>query len=371
MKKSNRLVPNAGITAAIKNYIQTNPLPAPLPPLAAHPFANEDLPFPHTTENPDFEAVFYSDGFSNFLREKLTGRLSHALKRIKDKGYYAEKVSRLLSIGKKTGAMPEINSKLLGHAIGLVGGNINLDSISISEDIWFASIDTAMATHHYEVYSDLEKSYGPYIDAEISTIFTYVLFLSCIQDQSLEIDDLVETLMEQEDLVDAAKKQAKVQTKNAAPTTAPDTKALEAAQQRIKELEHTLTAEKRAHQKAVMKLEHQLADAQKDAQKQILSLKEQNTRLMEFILHQDAPEASNETEDTPPAPQTPDKTEYAFRLPESRVLFLGGHRNLTKKVEAKHPDWQFMNTDNYRSRPAGSTIDVVFFWTAHSSHALQ
>lgn len=55
-------------------------------------------------------------------------------------------------------------------------------------------------------------------------------------------------------------------------------------------------------------------------------------------------------------------------LPESNVIFIGGHPNMTKKLAQDHPDWKFIdggdrNFAEFRTQP-----EILFFWDMHLSH---
>ena len=63
-------------------------------------------------------------------------------------------------------------------------------------------------------------------------------------------------------------------------------------------------------------------------------------------------------------------TEAITALPENGVLFLGGHWNMVKKIQQRHPDWLYI-TDDQRTSAAIINVDCVFYWTAHSSHKMM
>lgn len=57
-------------------------------------------------------------------------------------------------------------------------------------------------------------------------------------------------------------------------------------------------------------------------------------------------------------------------LPEKKVIFLGGHPNMTKKLRQIYPKWTFLSDDDYR-RKSNLNQEIVFYWTKHSSHSLM
>ena len=57
-------------------------------------------------------------------------------------------------------------------------------------------------------------------------------------------------------------------------------------------------------------------------------------------------------------------------LPKKGVVFLGGHQNMTKKLQQKYPQWHFLSDDQLtKSKTLNS--EIVFYWTKHSSHKLM
>lgn len=65
------------------------------------------------------------------------------------------------------------------------------------------------------------------------------------------------------------------------------------------------------------------------------------------------------------------ETETAMEiLPKKKVLFLGGHANMVKKLRQHFPQWDFL-TDDELGCWTGGECDVVFFWYKHCSHLLQ
>lgn len=60
--------------------------------------------------------------------------------------------------------------------------------------------------------------------------------------------------------------------------------------------------------------------------------------------------------------ETADRAWTSISLPENRVLFAGGNRNLTNKLKQLHPDWVFANTEN---APLPTDVDVIFVMSNH------
>lgn len=67
----------------------------------------------------------------------------------------------------------------------------------------------------------------------------------------------------------------------------------------------------------------------------------------------------------PPAPET-----ALDILPAKKILFLGGHANMVKKLRQIFPDWSFL-TDDELGCWTGGECEVIFFWSKHCSHLIQ
>lgn len=57
-------------------------------------------------------------------------------------------------------------------------------------------------------------------------------------------------------------------------------------------------------------------------------------------------------------------------LPDSHVVFLGGHTNMVKKIRKIFPQWKYVFDDTTRYRTFDPN-DIIFFWTAHASHKMM
>lgn len=295
-------------------------------------------------------------------KEKEQRRLSHALRRIKSKGYYAENLPDLLD---RSNTLAEDSKsafyasffacRILAPSLADV-----LFTSSLGDELWYMAIDCAMQSLHPDLIHDPNNLFGSYIDADIGTIYMYLFLLAFISFQNEQIEALFEIAAD-----------AKREAKNAEPAKKDkDERKLAALlKKQIAEQEEAFRSEKRSLEKSILRLKHELDDARKKADEEIASLKEQNAQLVDFILRCDEIDEEG-NEDLEQEEAIEEGHTFQYPLPDSRVLFLGGHRNMTKKVEALHPDWLFLSDDNIRTRGA-TNIDVIFFWTGHSSHKLQ
>lgn len=71
-----------------------------------------------------------------------------------------------------------------------------------------------------------------------------------------------------------------------------------------------------------------------------------------------------------PAEPMPEPKTAMEILPAKKILFLGGHANMVKKLRQFFPGWDFLTDDELGSWTGGE-CEVIFFWTAHCSHLIQ
>lgn len=82
----------------------------------------------------------------------------------------------------------------------------------------------------------------------------------------------------------------------------------------------------------------------------------------------EAPECDESEQDEECTTDENERVQGSKILPESNVLFLGGHQNMTKKLRQIFPNWTYLSDDLFKEI---GQIDTVFFWTKHSSHSMM
>lgn len=103
-------------------------------------------------------------------------------------------------------------------------------------------------------------------------------------------------------------------------------------------------------------IEHEIRDP---LYKKIESLERELSELQE-VLSDDCGQASGETEVIEP------DREVLARLPESGVVFVGGHENLVNKLKLKYPKWSFISAEFKEIGPVRP--DYILVYTKHMSH---
>lgn len=97
-----------------------------------------------------------------------------------------------------------------------------------------------------------------------------------------------------------------------------------------------------------------------DLKKQVLSLEEENNALKRGYS-----ERSHLNEDA--VDEHENLVDQAV-LPKERVLFLGGHENMLKKLRQRYPGWTYIGDENFSQMSLNLSIDICFVWYKHLSH---
>lgn len=148
----------------------------------------------------------------------------------------------------------------------------------------------------------------------------------------------------------------------------------DALRAQISELKKQLSDEKLSHNKDLLRIEHDQED-ERDA------WEEERARLLRHIARLENPNRDDNANvkngegedidgDVIALEDSDDDTSDIdnVTLPESGVVFLGGHVSVIQKVKALHPDWTFFNLSEYRAPNFPQDTKVVFYQYEHISH---
>ncbi len=294
------------------------------------------------------------------LEEK---RLRHALARLKDKKLYRRTFNELFEkLSKESQEYSEL-CRLL--AIQLMEISEVVDDEPIPDKLWYEAIETVMCVHHYSVYADTKKAafYGPFLSNHIHEIYTYLL-LYAIRDYVLclenEYDGEIDRL---NDVIDDQK--ATIRELQLDPLSQENKKLKEEIQLqelKIAQLQRMLQTESAradGHAKELAELERQFAEQIPTARK--------NVSQFEGLLNYNALSENNSDSFN----DISISSKQIIELPEKGVLFLGGHQNMLNKLQNLYSKWDFRNEKSGALRfNKNTSIEYVFIWSNHLSHAL-
>lgn len=129
----------------------------------------------------------------------------------------------------------------------------------------------------------------------------------------------------------------------------------------LKSIRETQSAAEKKRYADMTLLEHKCNSNLKEKDREIEILKESILKLNKKISEQEhqlmvAQEFSE-----------PEKPWLNIALPDTNVLFLGGHENMVNKLREIYPKWTFISSFN-SSTSLPTTVKVIFIWAAHLSH---
>lgn len=285
------------------------------------------------------------------------------LKRIKQKGYWAENPLRLREVYSEYESTHEETSNVIHtlpffylmaatNAFACYGKN----SRKFTEDEWLLAIEYGMLMYDPKVFAaEGLSSFAPYLEDAIPYIWLCLItaHLAVELDSRRKQEEKIEKgriyLEAIQKLKDELEKQT-AETDRRAKTAADKAKSEERGvwREKVKDLEEKHCNDLAAKDRYIRILERQIdalseAPPQKEQQKQDL-----------------LPEGKNE--------EAIASDSQKAELPEEGVLFLGGWEAIQKNIRDAHPKWTVIGVNGAERLRIGSSTKVAFFWYRYCSH---
>ncbi len=304
--------------------------------------------------------------------EFLQKRLDHALKCLRRKGLYAEDLMGLDRICAEKGLVKargvmQVVRCTMGEDIANVGESGDLD-----ETCWKIGVELAMCQHEPKLFASdalfgtaIEPNY-PYIIAN-TMMAAYGSKLNQLLESDAYFNEVHDLVMEKylkdprimADVLAWADRRLHVMDDEKDARIQSLEKNLGSEQEKTKDLSRKLEDAKRAampNETALQRLEDRIAALQKELD----AKNAENAKYQDALDQRDRVISElSEKEDDGGARIVP--------LPETGVVFFGGHVNMVKKIRDAHPGWLFVDgTDENFS--AFSQPALMFYWDKHMSH---
>lgn len=285
--------------------------------------------------------------------DEVDGKLLRAFDRFKAKGLYAPNINGLRALMKSY--LP-LNlgwplDMILDMATGLTG--LAKWDANIADEIWLNCIELDMYLFHREVYmNDAETmQWGGLVGQDYEIIWILVFWStygSALQHDMAAAHDEIERAHES-----AGQLGMLVDT--------------------VGKYESYIASEREKFEKRFSARDGEIAELRTDNGRLVREnqkLKEK-LALMEESIRVSEEEVECEFDDNDAIVQADESETFQYELPESGILFVGGHQRLQNKLKAMYPKWKFVTTkmsyslldDNVKSK-------FVFFYTGHLSHKL-
>ena len=290
-----------------------------------------------------------------FPAAKIESRLNDTLKWLKEKGCYLELISFPLEKSKlwdatESGQAFQMETLLFDQA----GYTKKPKSIVVTVDTWFVAIETTVSAHNSELLFDSSfPSFTPTIEANLRTLGGFLLTLALIQKQSSSIFNLSRL----NDIVTDSI--AEIEKENIKTHEAKIAEAeLEAEKYRsnISDVENQIIQEQRIFAVKFREL-YKIGIGQK---RRILELKQQIA------------EKNGELFDEELAFESNAYAEYAdyidVELPETNVIFIGGHDSLISDLRDYYPEWTYTNRSDNRESDMPRNPIIYFIYLNSIKH---
>lgn len=294
------------------------------------------------------------------LREheaRLTKRLDHALQTIKRRGFYAESYEYLYKLAKKSGEM-----QLLA-ILDLFRCHVKrIPDLTVTEEDWKAAIEMVMLVHEPSTFSSADL-FSVKVRYHIPEIWLTALMYNHISQAHILFKDYFQRIDTLEALaapIGGIDSLIKILQQYLLDDTRDKDEQIEKIRQAAANDSKKLQKELSNAQKALPPMQRRAEQAEKKTEKLERELETAKSQIRELQRQvRIAQLASPQSE--------PEQSETLDELPETGVLFVGGHPNMTWKLAQKYPAWRFIDADDGSFGTLGSP-DVIFFWDKHLSH---
>lgn len=304
--------------------------------------------------------------------EFLDRRLEHAVKCLVRKKLYAEGVEDLMALCEERGLLAErgilqMVSCTMGTRIMNVAEQDELD-----RNCWKIGIDLAMLECEPDL-ADSDSLYGPVLEHHIGRIFSNTMMAA----YGSKLNQMLESENYREAIYGALAEKYRHPDDGMAEITLPkDLSEMLVEMLSAGLSEKTVTEQLKDELDAA---KTKLADQDNAIRKAVAPVQAQADRAASRIaeLETELRAANARSEALQDALSDRDRklSETAAmlddaglpELPESGIIFAGGHRNMTKKLMQDHPGWTFIDGRDVNFPEFRNPV-MVFFWDQHISH---
>lgn len=301
-------------------------------------------------------------------------RMQHAIKCLKRKGLYARNLTEMVQICENKKLNDTLTGlRLLQSCMGGIYYNDN-GTDQFSEKAWEAGIELAIYDHEKKRMFSRDL-YGPLLEPNITSIYLYTILAS----YGLDLSSTITKHVARVDILDNIAKEyggfEKAFSKLYQEVNRYNGGIDAVTRQIIKAAEDTMAQKQKEWESCRDSLENDL----KRARKETLPLYAKNNALQNQLedLQKQCDEKDNEIRRLTALLDEKEKriSELAGQIepeslpdiPNTGIVFIGGHTNMVKKLANAHPEWTFID-GNDKDFPEFKKPLCVFFWDKHLSH---
>lgn len=273
-------------------------------------------------------------------------RMNHAIKRLKDKRLYYASSDQIMACIKRSQ-----DPGSLQMATMLISSVFYMkDDSPISEDTWKAAIEFLVFNNDPELYRS-DDYVALFLEQHITELYFTVLMVHFSQMYINNVYPIVHggaSANNQQALLDEIEELKAQKSK---------------LEKKVFELKGDLAEEK-----------NKMADMNKQHRREMLSRDAEIRALNKLLQEEDPIEAEEPIVTTDELEEPCIETDHPFTeqelmdLPETGVMFLGGHQNIHKALINFFPDWQYIRVDD-NTFTVPKACKVVFCWYNHVTHS--
>lgn len=331
----------------------------------------------------DGDDVFFAEMLDSMLgsrlaQKELVKRYAHTLKRLRQKGYCHEKSIAEFRESFSRGSEYAIDAASTWSTIMLLGDNREL---TITDEMWYTAFDKLLIFKDRKLLREQDRSIIPFCIDHMAEL--YMLMDDAIAQAVAEMrfDDAMHSLCRKQKLFtrdecrELTQKTCEKLTEEINDFYAEQRKEFEAGKATIEFL--SSEGERLAKELSALRRENKALEKEcYQLRKENGAMGEELARVAALGLEETSPLPDTDTEDDLLDSYVVDdadvnEPEELPELPDTGIMFVGGHPNFLKKLREVYPDWSYITKENVPERLRQySKQKMCYIYTAHTSHPI-
>lgn len=315
---------------------------------------------------------------SKMAKAKVTERYARTLKRLRQKGFCHER--NVVELRRSFSARKPyaINAATLWNTVMLVGENEN---IHVTDEMWYECFDRLLIVKDWKLLKEQDRSI---IHFCIDNMYLIYMFMDDVLAQAvteMRFNDAMKNLCNEKHLFtkdecrQLTQKTCEKLTEEINDFYAEQRKEFEAGKAAIEFL--SSEGERLAKELSALRRENKALEKEcYQLRKENGAMGEELARVAALGLEETSPLPDTDTEDDLLDSYVVDdadvnEPEELPELPDTGIMFVGGHPNFLKKLREVYPDWSYITKENVPERLRQySKQKMCYIYTAHTSHPI-
>lgn len=236
-------------------------------------------------------------------------------------------------------------------------------SIELKESDWYDAIDAVIVRHAPELIDDeMCPNYTKVVEQHVQELWLNMILQSNARIRAAECvePEIAVKSSEKDTDTSALRKEISALQEQVILLKA----RLEKSTKRALRLESEISQLNLNRSKEIMDFEAKKRNEINVLKQKVQSLEAENKILQDKALYNTMGSEGSEDDGC----ILTDEKSVGCDLPESGVLFLGGHTNMVKKLRQRHPGWSYLGDETIPQLMTDRKVKVCFIWSKHLSH---